>query len=89
MPSDKPLFEARDLGSTDPDRPNPFESSEPGAAGGKAGASGKKKYVGVERRRDNRRKQQDRRGEVRFDANSSDRRESHGRREDDNSPKFW
>ena len=89
MPSDKPLFESRDLGSTDPNRTNPFDASEPGSASADAKASGKKKYAGVERRRDNRRKQQDRRGEVRFDTKSSDRRENQGRREDDKTPKFW
>lgn len=49
----------------------------------------KKKYMGVERRRDNRRKAQDRRGDVRFDVTKSDRRQSDGRREGDSSPKFW
>jgi hypothetical protein len=89
MPSDKPLFESRDLGSTDPNRSNPFDASEPGSAGGDAKAQKQKKYAGVERRRNNRRKQQDRRGEVRFSANSSDRRENQGRRAEDNTPKFW
>ena len=49
----------------------------------------KKKYMGIERRRDNRRKAQDRRSDVRFDLNSSDRRENNGRREDDSTVKYW
>jgi hypothetical protein len=49
----------------------------------------KKKYMGVERRRDNRRKAQDRRSDVRFDLNKSDRRENDGRREDDATAKYW
>ena len=89
MPSDKPLFEARDLGSTEPKYDNPFEAKEPGAASSSPGDKGLKKYMGPERRRDNRRKQQDRRGEVRFDLNSNDRRKSGGRRKDDKSPDFW
>lgn len=48
-----------------------------------------KKYMGIERRRDNRRKAQDRRGDVRFDLNKSDRRENEGRREDDATVKYW
>jgi hypothetical protein len=89
MPSDKPLFEARDLGSTEPDNSNPFEVREPGTPSSDPTKKGARKYMGPERRRENRRKQQDRRGEVRFDPGSSDRRQSQGRREDDESPKFW
>lgn len=50
---------------------------------------GEEKYNGPERRMGNRRGTQDRRGEVRFDLNASDRRESAGRRHDDKSPNFW
>lgn len=49
----------------------------------------KKKYLGIERRRDDRRKAQDRRGDVRFDLTKSDRRQNLGRREDDAMPTFW
>jgi hypothetical protein len=89
MPSEKPLFEARDLGSTAGPSESLFETREPGTAARQGGEAGSKKYLGPERRRDNRRAQADRRGEVRFDAKGSDRRENNGRRETDNSPKFW
>jgi hypothetical protein len=49
----------------------------------------KKKYLGIERRRDDRRKAQDRRGDVRFDLTKSDRRQNLGRREDDATLTFW
>ncbi|MEZ5501462.1 MAG: hypothetical protein R3E50_01955 [Halioglobus sp.] len=49
----------------------------------------KKKYLGIERRRDNRRKAMDRRGDVRFDLTKTDRRQTEGRREEDSAPKFW
>lgn len=86
MPSDKPLFESRDLGSTPAPSESLFDAKQPGTDAEK---DGKKKYLGPERRKDNRRSQTDRRGEVRFDVNSNDRRESSGRRKDDESPKFW
>ena len=88
MPSEKPLFESRELGSTKRSDDALFDVQEPGtnADGNKVG---KKKYLGPERRLENRRKQQDRRGEVRFDTKGSDRRESEGRRADDQTPKFW
>lgn len=89
MPSDKPLFEARDLGSTEAGNSDMFDALESDAAAEHADKAGARKYAGPERRRENRRKQQDRRGEVRFDTKSSDRRESQGRRADDTSPKFW
>lgn len=47
------------------------------------------KYTGPERRRANRRARADRRLEMRFELNSSDRRESAGRRVDDQTMKFW
>jgi hypothetical protein len=89
MPSDKPLFESRDLGSTPAPNESLFDVNEPGAKADQKDEDGKKKYLGPERRKDNRRSQTDRRGEVRFDVNSNDRRESSGRRKDDKSPKFW
>ena len=49
----------------------------------------KKKYMGIERRRDDRRKAQDRRVDVRFDLDKEDRRQCTGRREEDKSAKFW
>lgn len=51
--------------------------------------SGKKKYMGEERRRGNRRKGHNRRTEVRFDLTKTDRRQSDGRRENDATIKFW
>ncbi len=48
-----------------------------------------KKYMGPERRRENRRSGKDRRTDVRFELNKEDRRQSHGRRHDDKSPQFW
>ncbi len=47
------------------------------------------KYMGPERRRDNRRSGHDRRLDVRFELNAEDRRQSHGRREGDKAPQFW
>ena len=47
------------------------------------------KYVGVDRRTENRRQATDRRVDVRFNLSSQDRRESVGRRADDVLPKFW
>ena len=49
----------------------------------------KKKYMGVERRRANRRSGNDRRGDVRFDLDKNDRRQNKGRREDDFAPDYW
>jgi hypothetical protein len=48
-----------------------------------------KKYMGQERRRVDRRQQTDRRDDVRFEVNSSDRRQKEGRRHNDAAPKFW
>ena len=50
---------------------------------------GNKQYRGVERRKENRRKEADRRTEVRFEPGKEDRRQTPGRREDDASPTFW
>jgi hypothetical protein len=46
------------------------------------------KYTGPERRRENRRSGRDRRENIRFEIHKEDRRQSHGRRHDDVSPKF-
>ena len=51
--------------------------------------AGNKKYVGTERRRENRRQKQDRRVDVRFEPGKEDRRQRSGRREDDATPTFW
>ena len=48
-----------------------------------------KKYMGQERRRVDRRQQTDRRDDVRFEVNTSDRRQKEGRRHNDAAPKFW
>jgi hypothetical protein len=52
-------------------------------------AKGGKKYMGKERRQGNRRSGIDRRTMVRFEPGKDDRRENHGRREDDKCPDFW
>lgn len=52
-------------------------------------SDGEKKYMGQERRKDNRRSGIDRRTDVRFEPGKDDRRQNHGRRHDDNSPTFW
>lgn len=49
----------------------------------------KQRYNGVERRRQNRRARSDRRQELRFELDTTDRRVSAGRRADDNDIKFW
>ncbi len=59
----------------------------PGAAS--TDADGTKHYKGTERRKDNRRQNQDRRTEVRFEPGKEDRRQNPGRREDDAAPTFW
>jgi hypothetical protein len=48
-----------------------------------------KKYMGQERRRVDRRQNADRRDDVRFEVNTSDRRQKDGRRHNDAAPKFW
>ncbi len=48
-----------------------------------------RKYMAQERRRKNRRAVMDRRSEVRFDLNKTERRQSLGRRDNDASAKFW
>ena len=73
MPPEKSIFEARDPG------PVTDHIDDPHA----------KKYMGPERRRDNRRQQADRRDDVRFDLKATDRRQKSGRRQDDKDTKFW
>lgn len=73
MPNNKASFYSRD--------PTPLTSDTSDPT--------KKKYMGVERRRGNRRVSADRRNDVRFELNKSDRRQNNGRREKDGSVKFW
>ena len=73
MPTDKASFSAKD--------PSPFSSD--------CVAAGKKKYMGVERRRFNRRAIDDRREEIRFELSKEDRRNDSSRREADADGKFW
>lgn len=73
MPPEKSLFEARDV-------------SPPSYGGEK---NNLKKYMGPERRRENRRSGHDRRSEVRFELGKEDRRQNPGRREGDKNPRFW
>jgi hypothetical protein len=49
----------------------------------------KSRYTGVERRRKNRRIQSDRREDLRFELDTTDRRASGGRRADDSDIRFW
>lgn len=70
----KAHFEARDVSPASYD---PMDKDNP------------KKYMGPERRRENRRGGKDRRQDVRFELNKEDRRQSQGRRHDDKSPQFW
>ena len=74
MSREKALFEAREVS------PPSYEEEE-----------GKplKKYMGPERRRDDRRAGKDRRDEVRFEIGKDDRRQSQGRRRGDKNPRFW
>jgi hypothetical protein len=46
-------------------------------------------YKGAERRRTHRRSRGDRRLEMRFELDKSDRRENPGRRAGDKTPRFW
>ena len=73
MPSDKVLFESHDTGSV---------TSEVGDVRAK-------KYMGAERRHEDRRQAVDRREDVRFDLKAEDRRQKPGRRHGDAAPKFW
>ena len=66
-----------------------FEVKDPTPVQFGAEEPAKTKYMGPERRRDNRRSGHDRRLDVRFELNAEDRRQSHGRREDDKTAAFW
>jgi hypothetical protein len=73
MPPDKALFESHDTS------PATSEINEAQA----------KKYMGQERRRVDRRQSSDRRVDVRFEVDKSDRRQKDGRRHNDAATKFW
>ena len=49
----------------------------------------KASYTGTERRRQTRRHQRDRREELRFELDKTDRRVCEGRRAEDKTLKFW
>ncbi len=66
-----------------------FEVRDVSVGSSSGDVAGGKKYMGPERRRDNRRSGMDRRTDVRFEPSKDDRRQNHGRRHDDNSPHFW
>lgn len=95
----KATFQSRDPGAQ-PTGKATFESREPSRAKatfdsrdltGPTDSSNKKlhEYMGLDRRRVNRRVAQDRREDVRFEFGKEDRRSSHGRRENDQGPDFW
>jgi len=100
-PPGKATFESRDPSHVDygPDSPAQpdtrvkdkasFYARDPDLGTSDISKSGKKKYMGVERRKGNRRSGKDRRSDVRFDLDKSDRRQSQGRREEDHTPKYW
>jgi hypothetical protein len=102
MSSEKASFTAKDPTSVASDKPESskndevvsskkasFYAKDPTPASSDPLKTGKKKYMGVERRRENRRKGQNRRGDVRFDLTKTDRRQTEGRRETDATVKFW
>ena len=73
---DKSVFESKDI--------HPQFSVE------EVGGEKTEKYKGPERRREDRRANQDRRVDVRFDLKATDRRENPGgRRQDDVSVKYY
>lgn len=66
-----------------------FEAHDIPPPGGENAAGKSRKYMGVESRRRNRRANEDRRSDVRFEVDKEDRRKNEGRRRDDSNPKFW
>ncbi|HEY6132221.1 MAG TPA: hypothetical protein VIV27_09385 [Halioglobus sp.] len=102
MPSEKSTFYSRDPSSVSGDKPGTlkveeaspskkasFYAKDPAPPSSNKANPTKKKYMGEERRKGNRRKAQDRRGDVRFDLTKTDRRQSDGRRETDATVKYW
>jgi hypothetical protein len=73
MPQDKAVFGSHDTS------PVTYDTEDPHS----------RKYGGPERRRNDRRQEADRRGDVRFDLSDSDRRQKVGRRHSDAATKFW
>ncbi|MEP1469767.1 MAG: hypothetical protein ABJK20_11045 [Halieaceae bacterium] len=73
MPTQKSVFEVKDA------TPPQFDTED----------LHEQKYMGPERRRDNRRTGHDRRLDIRFELSAEDRRQSHGRRDGDKAPHFW
>ena len=66
-----------------------FYSRDPSPSSSDTTNRSKRKYMGEERRRKNRRASLERRAEVRFDLNKNERRKADGRRETDAMVKFW
>ena len=67
-----------------------FYSKDPGADAAQVeDVTGRRQYNGVDRRRQNRRQQADRREDVRFEVSKEDRRKNEGRREDDAKVSYW
>ncbi|NQX88839.1 MAG: hypothetical protein HRT77_09250 [Halioglobus sp.] len=67
-----------------------FYTRDPGLGSGAAFQPGREgTYTGLDRRKIKRRSGIDRRNNVRFDLNKSDRRSSNGRREDDSDLQYW
>jgi len=66
-----------------------FQVKDPAPAQFGAEEPRETKYMGPERRRNNRRSGHDRRLDVRFELNTEDRRQSRGRRHDERCPAFW
>jgi len=85
--SDKP-GEIKDGGAVTSKKAS-FYARDPAPFTSDISKSTRKKYMGEERRRGNRRKGQSRRADVRFDLTKTDRRQSEGRRELDATVKFW
>ena len=73
MPPDRAKFEVRDVSAPT----NHIDDEHT------------RKYMGPERRRENRREGADRREDVRFEIGKNDRRQNMGRREDDCTAAFW
>ena len=66
-----------------------FGARGPSPAAVKSDKNGQSIYTGPERRMAIRRSGMERRANLRFEADTSDRRSNHGRRRDDPAPKPW
>lgn len=102
MTSGKATFESRDPssqtgtkapsdspGSTPPTRQRATFDSSDLTAPTSSKNENLHKYMGVERRRIDRRSTAERRADVRFEFGKEDRRKDHGRRDNDKGPDFW